>query len=199
MIIQPEPPVLVSLAHTAGPTTRVSPKVTEGLLAFDLDFKPRPQLATSWSVSPDGLRYRFGLRENVRWHDGQPFTSADVAHSIGLLKQHHPRGRGAFASVTEVLTPDPLTAEIVLSRPAPYLLAALTASESPIVPKHVYGSRAATSCSSATRTTGIPASRTSTGSSSDSSQTPRPGQSRWRPARSCSRRTPRCRSASSRR
>ena len=37
MTIQPEPPVPVSLAHTAGPTTRVSPKVTEGLLAFDLD------------------------------------------------------------------------------------------------------------------------------------------------------------------
>ncbi|WP_244537276.1 ABC transporter substrate-binding protein [Methylobacterium pseudosasicola] len=140
MIIQPEPPVLVTLAHTAGPTTRVSPKVTEGLLTFDLDFRPKPQLATQWSVSPDGLRSRFALRENVRWHDGQPFTASDVAHSIALLKEHHPRGRSTFASVTEVLTPDPLTVEIVLSRPAPYLLAALTASESPIVPKHLYGS-----------------------------------------------------------
>lgn len=139
MIIQPEPPVLVSVAHTAGPTTRVSPKVTEGLLAFDLDFKPKPQLATAWTVSEDGLRYRFQLRANVRWHDGKEFTSADVAHSIGLLKQYHPRGRGTFASVSEVLTPDPLTVEIVLSRPAPFLLAALTASETPIVPKHVYG------------------------------------------------------------
>ncbi len=37
-----------------------------------------------------------------------------------------------------MLTPDPHTAEIVLSRPAPYLLAALTASETPIVPKHRY-------------------------------------------------------------
>ncbi len=138
MIIQPEPPVLVSLAHTAGPTTRISPKVTEGLLIFDLDFNPKPQLATAWAISPDGLRYRFQLRANVKWHDGKDFTSADVAHSIALLRQHHPRGRSTFASVTEVLTPDPLTAEIVLSQPAPYLLAALTASESPIVPKHLY-------------------------------------------------------------
>jgi peptide/nickel transport system substrate-binding protein len=138
MVIQPEPPTLVSLTHTAGPTTRVSPKVTEGLLAFDLDFRPRPQLATAWEVSGDGLRYRFALRRGVQWHDGQPFTSADVAHSIRLLKEHHPRGRGTLAGVVDVLTPDPHTAEIVLSRPAPYLLAALTASETPIVPKHRY-------------------------------------------------------------
>ncbi|MGY2047869.1 ABC transporter substrate-binding protein [Methylobacterium sp. JK268] len=138
MVIQPEPPILVSLTHTAGPTTRVSPKVTEGLLAFDLDFRPRPQLATGSSVSEDGLRYRFALRPGVSWHDGEPFTSADVAHSIRLLKEHHPRGRGTFASVTEVLTPDPLTAEIVLAKPAPYLLAALTAAETPIVPRHRY-------------------------------------------------------------
>ncbi len=83
MVIQPEPPTLVSLTHTAGPTTRVSPKVTEGLLAFDLDFRPRPQLATAWEVSGDGLRYRFSLRQGVKWHDGRPFTSADVAIRSG--------------------------------------------------------------------------------------------------------------------
>lgn len=138
MLIQPEPPILVSLTHSAGPTTRVSPKVTEGLVTFDLDFRPRPQLATAWTISPDGLRYVFSLRRGVKWHDGGDFTSADVACSIELLKQHHPRGRGTLSGVAEVRTPDPYTAEIVLARPAPYLLAALTASESPIVPRHVY-------------------------------------------------------------
>ncbi|MCK1274632.1 ABC transporter substrate-binding protein [Bradyrhizobium sp. 61] len=138
IVIQPEPPILVSLTHTAGPTTRVSPKVTEGLLTFDLDFNPRPQLATAWQIREDGLRYRFELRRGVKWHDGRDFTSADVAYSIELLKQHHPRGRGTLSSVREVLTPDPHIAEIVLDKPAPYLLAALTASESPIVPRHIY-------------------------------------------------------------
>ena len=138
VVIQPEPPILVSLTHTAGPTTRVSGKVTEGLVTFDLDFNPRPQLATSWQKSEDGLSYRFELRRGVKWHDGRDFTSADVAHSIELLKQHHPRGRGTLASVREVRTPDPHVAEIVLDKPAPYLLAALTASESPIVPRHIY-------------------------------------------------------------
>ncbi|WP_316233679.1 ABC transporter substrate-binding protein [Bradyrhizobium sp. SZCCHNPS2010] len=138
LVIQPEPPILVSLTHTAGPTTRISPKITEGLLTFDLDFKPRPQLATSWQVSDDGLRYTFALRHRVKWHDGRDFTSADVTHSIALLKRHHPRGRGTLSSVREVETPDAHTATIVLDKPAPYLLAALTASESPIVPRHVY-------------------------------------------------------------
>src|SRR5213082_3165361 len=118
IVIQPEPPILVSLTHTAGPTTRVSPKVTEGLLTFDLDFNPRPQLATAWHIREDGLRYRFELRRGVKWHDGRDFTSADVAYSIELLKQHHPRGRGTLSSVREVLTPDPHIAEIVLDKPA---------------------------------------------------------------------------------
>ncbi|MCC8978152.1 ABC transporter substrate-binding protein [Bradyrhizobium acaciae] len=138
VVIQPEPPILVSLTHTAGPTTRVSGKVTEGLVTFDLNFNPRPQLATSWQKSEDGLSYRFELRRGVKWHDGRDFTSADVSHSIELLKQHHPRGRGTLSSVREVRTPEPHVAEIVLDKPAPYLLAALTASESPIVPRHLY-------------------------------------------------------------
>ncbi|MCX8997364.1 ABC transporter substrate-binding protein [Rhizobiaceae bacterium BDR2-2] len=139
LLIQPEPPTLVTLAHTAGPTTRVSGKVTEGLLAYALDdFKPVPQLATEWHVSDDGLEYTFKLRTGVKWHDGEDFTSEDVAFSILALKEVHPRGRATFSSVTEVATPDAHTAIIRLSKPAPYLLGALQASESPIVPRHVY-------------------------------------------------------------
>ena len=133
-LVEPEPPALSTLAHTAGPSTKVSAKVQEGLLTYAHDLTPRPQLATAWSISPDGLRYTFTLRDGVNWHDGVPFTSADVAASIQLLQQHHPRGRGTFANVIDIETPDRLTAVIVLSRPAPYLISAFAASESPIVP-----------------------------------------------------------------
>jgi peptide/nickel transport system substrate-binding protein len=138
-LVEPEPPALVGIAHTAGPTQKVTAKVTEGLLAYDDNLNPVPQLATSWSVSDDGLRYTFKLRAGVKWHDGVDFTSADVAQSIKLLQQYHPRGRGTFKNVVTVETPDALTAVIVLSKPAPYLLKAFAASESPIVPKHIYG------------------------------------------------------------
>ena len=137
-LVEQEPTTLVTIAHTAGASTRISPKVTEGLLTYGFDFKPQPALATEWSASPDGLTYSIKLRPGVKWHDGHDFTAADVAYSIDLLKKFHPRGRATFASVTQVDTPDPLTAIIRLSKPAPYLLTALDASESPIVAKHIY-------------------------------------------------------------
>jgi len=133
-----EPNVLMSFATTATTALTVSAKTTEGLLEYDYDIKPRPSLATEWSISPDGKTYTFKLRPNVKFHDGKPFTSADVAFSIQLLKTVHPRGRNTFANVSEVKTPDPLTAVIELSKPAPYLIKALTAAESPMVPRHLY-------------------------------------------------------------
>lgn len=136
MIIIGEPLTLVAL--TSLTTLAVTAKVTEGLLEYDHDLKPRPQLATSWDVSQDGLRYTFKLRTGVRWHDGRPFTSADVAASIQLLKTVHPRGRQTFANVETVLTPDDYTAVLVLAKPVPYMLNAFAAAESPIMPKHLY-------------------------------------------------------------
>lgn len=138
LAVSNEPPTLVSLTTTAQTAVIVSPKVTEGLLTYDFDLTPKPQLATEWSVSPDGLNYTFKLREGVLWHDGTPFTSQDVAFSLMLLKKIHPRGQSTFQSLAEVQTPDPLTAVLVLSKPTPYLLTALLAAESPIVPRHIY-------------------------------------------------------------
>jgi peptide/nickel transport system substrate-binding protein len=133
-----EPTSLISLTTVGTPSLTNCAKTTEGLLEYDYDIKPKPGLATEWTISPDGLRYEFKLRPNVKFHDGKPFTSADVAYSIQLLKTVHPRGRNTFANVVEVKTPDPLTAVIELSKPAPYLIKALTAAESPMLPRHLY-------------------------------------------------------------
>ncbi|QPF74111.1 ABC transporter substrate-binding protein [Roseateles sp. DAIF2] len=140
LVLQNEPPTLVALAHSHSATLAVSAKVSEGLLKYDHELNPQPQLATAWQVSPDGKTYTFSLRRGVRWHDGREFTSADVAHSIKLLKENHPRGRSTFAPVLRVRTPDAHTAVLELSQPAPYLLKAFVAAEAPIVPKHLYES-----------------------------------------------------------
>ncbi|MCC6944180.1 MAG: ABC transporter substrate-binding protein [Thermomicrobiales bacterium] len=44
-----------------------------------------PALAESWDISDDGLTYTFHLRQGVTWHDGEPFTSADVLFTYGLI------------------------------------------------------------------------------------------------------------------
>ncbi|MDQ2188022.1 ABC transporter substrate-binding protein [Alcaligenaceae bacterium A4P071] len=134
-----EPTSLVSFLDTKTDNRNVSAKITEGLLRYDLNFKPQPLLATSWTVSEDGLRYTFKLREGVTFHDGQPLTSADVRYSVLTQKKQGPRGRITLINVNRVDTPDPLTAVIVLDKPAPYLIFALSSAELPIVPAHRYG------------------------------------------------------------
>lgn len=146
MVLATEPPTLVSLTNVATTALAVSAKVTEGLLEYDEDLTPKPLLATAWEVSPDGLTYTFRLRDGVRWHDGKPFTSEDVAFSIDLLKKVHPRGKQTFANVSSIETPDPLTVMLKLSKPAPYLIKAFAPAETPIVAKHIYaGTEAASS------------------------------------------------------
>lgn len=133
-----EPPVLVLIAHSAGAAYYISGKATESLLTYDRDFNPQPLLATEWKVSEDGLRYWFKLRQGVRWHDGKDFTAEDVAFSIFALKENHPRGRATFAYVEKANVLNAHEVELILSKPAPYLLSAFASFEAPIVPKHLY-------------------------------------------------------------
>lgn len=137
-VVTPEPPTLLNLTSSAVNVLKVSSKVTEGLLSYDFKFNPQPQLATSWSISADGKQYTFKLRRGVKWHDGKDFTSADVAFSLALLQRVHPRGKSTFSNLLAVKTPDAGTVILELSKPSPYLIKALSSSESPIVPQHVY-------------------------------------------------------------
>ncbi|MFB9948986.1 ABC transporter substrate-binding protein [Rhizobium puerariae] len=133
-----EPTTLVPLLDSNTRTRVISTKILEGLVRFDEKFTPQPVLATSWAISEDGLRYTFSLRQGVKWHDGKEFTAADVRFSLLAFKRVGPRGRITFANVTDVETPDAHTAVIVLSRPTPFLLRALTGGETPILAAHSY-------------------------------------------------------------
>jgi peptide/nickel transport system substrate-binding protein len=134
-----EPASLVSGVNTSTFIGTVSTKIHEGLLDYDFDFKPRPALAESWTVAPDGKTYTFKLRRGVTWHDGKPFTSADVKFSLEeIWKKLHPRGRVTFSKVTAVDTPDASTVVIHLSDPTPMMLSAFSSYESQVLPKHVY-------------------------------------------------------------
>lgn len=132
-----EPATQVEILQNAG-GAGVGAQVVEGLVTEALDRTIKPQLAKSWEVSADGLTYTFHLREGVKWHDGTPFTSADVAHTYGFLKEIHPRRRATFKNLESIDASDPLKVVLKFSRPAPALLPALNANSAPIVPKHLY-------------------------------------------------------------
>ena len=137
--LTPEPPTLVTAFNSSQMVQQISAKMMDGLVAYDRKLDPMPALATSWTVSDDARTVTFKLRDGVKWHDGTPFTSADVKYTFEeILKKHHPRGRATFANLESVETPDKLTAVFKLSKPSAYMMAALSASESPVLPKHLY-------------------------------------------------------------
>ncbi len=59
--------------------------IYNGLVKYDKDIRLSGDLATDWSVSPDGLTIVFHLRKDVYWHDGHPFTAADVEFTYAKL------------------------------------------------------------------------------------------------------------------
>ena len=118
----------------------VSGQVYSTLVRLDLKGNPQPYLAESWEISPDGKTYTFRLRKDVKWHDGKPFTSADVAYGLlQINKKYSGHASTAFKSVKRIDTPDPHTAVFHLEFAYPPLIRALGFIVSSVVlPKHIY-------------------------------------------------------------
>ena len=120
----------------------VSSKIVEPLAeaSFEGEGGLEGRLATTWEGSDDGLTATFVLRDGVKWHDGKPFTAADVAFSaIQIWKPLQNLGRVVFKDLEAVDTPRDNVAVFRFSRPTPFQLVknalpALTA----VVPKHLY-------------------------------------------------------------
>jgi peptide/nickel transport system substrate-binding protein len=125
---------------SAGPLHAVADSIFNGLVALDRDGTPRPDLARSWEISADGRTVTFRLVPGVRWHDGEPLTSADVKFSFeDALFRFHARARAGLAPAVEAIeTPDAATVVFKLRRPHPALLRQLDVTEAPIIPRHVY-------------------------------------------------------------
>src|SRR5438552_14026178 len=135
-VIQPEPPSLMVGLVQNGPTQMVSGNIYEGLLRYGPKLEPQPGLAESWTVSEDGKVYSFKLRKGVTWHDGKPFTSADVVFSIEFLKQTHARARGNLAQLDKVETPDDSTVVFTLKQPFGPFIGIFEVGSMPMIPKH---------------------------------------------------------------
>jgi peptide/nickel transport system substrate-binding protein len=109
--------------------------VYQGLVRVDRDGKVQPQLAESWTVSPDGLTYTFKLRTNAKFQNGVPFDSsvakftfdrAKAADSTNPQKQY-------YASITSIDTPAPDALVLHLAAPFGDLLFRLGSSSAVMV------------------------------------------------------------------
>jgi peptide/nickel transport system substrate-binding protein len=136
--ISADPPTMNPGITTDTQAWSLMGKLFNGLTYLDGDYRSYPDLAESWDISKDGLTYTFRLRHNVKWHDGQPFTSADVKFSyLEVLPKYHPTGRVAFAVIASVDTPDPYTAVVRLKKPFAPFLFMTNLNNGPILPRHL--------------------------------------------------------------
>jgi peptide/nickel transport system substrate-binding protein len=94
-----------------------------------------PDLAESWTVDPTGATWTFVLRDDARWHDGEPVTAEDVAFTIGTLQDPDYAGpaAGSWNDAT-VAVVGPRTVTITLANPLGGFLQAAT---QPIAPAHL--------------------------------------------------------------
>ena len=135
-----DPGALNPAVTTSGATHPVTDQIFNGLVGLDEQLQPVPELASSWSIEDEGRTYRFALRDDVRWHDGVPFTSADVKFTFDqALLKYHSRTRSALEGlIEEIETPDPHTVIFRLNRPYGPLLQRLDVVEASIIPRHQY-------------------------------------------------------------
>ena len=102
----------------------------------------RPELAESWAWSGDNKTLTFRLRHDVKWHDGKPFTSADVKCTFDMLMGKSPQKfrqnprKSWYDHVNDVTVSGDYEASFNLKRPQPALLSLLASGYTPIYPCH---------------------------------------------------------------
>jgi peptide/nickel transport system substrate-binding protein len=96
----------------------------------------QPALAESYEISPDGLTYTFRLRRGVKFHDGTPFTSADVKYTFDFYRVHGAVLAGGLISIDRIETPDPYT--VIIHMKEPDASFPIVGAQTFIVPKHYH-------------------------------------------------------------
>ena len=130
--------VLIPMRAGDSASHAVASTIFDGLLTYDKnleDFEPR--LAKSWDVSKDGLEITFHLRKDVKWQDGQPFTTADIKFGFDTIRD--PKTLTAYAEdfnqVSELRVQDKYTFTAVY--PKPFAPALGSWGNLVVLPKHL--------------------------------------------------------------
>ncbi|MCG8423517.1 MAG: ABC transporter substrate-binding protein [Proteobacteria bacterium] len=131
----PEPRYLNPVLQ--GQFDRANLLIYEGLVALDARLDPIPRLASKLDLSPDGKTLTFTLRTDVKWHDGEPFTSKDVAFTFKAIRetQVSTLWKAYMSSVESLETPDDNTVVVKYKQPYGPALNAWTVG---ILPQHLF-------------------------------------------------------------
>jgi peptide/nickel transport system substrate-binding protein len=113
-----------------------------GLVRPDENLRPEPDLAESWTISPDGRTYVFKLRAGVKWHDGRPFGARDVQFTFEQVLDPNSGTFlwSDFSMIDRVEATDSLTVTFRLKTPSASLLT-LLGYNAGIIPEHAFGGK----------------------------------------------------------
>ena len=106
------------------------------LVGFEAkDLSPKPELAESWTVSPDGKTWTFKIRQGVKWQDGQPLTAKDVAFTYNYIVKNDLQTLAIYTGgITGAVATDDYTVDITTEKPKSNMLAMVV----PIIPEHIW-------------------------------------------------------------
>jgi len=127
---------LIPLLASDSTSHGIAALIYNGLIKYDKEITVIGDLAESWDVSPDGLVITFHLRKGVRWHDGRPFTAADVLYTYQVtIDPKTPTAyAGDFLKVKKAEALDDHTFRVTYDKPfAPALMSWSVG----ILPKHL--------------------------------------------------------------
>ena len=139
---------------TDAPSIQAIDLVFTGLVQLNNNLAIQPQLAASYQEASDGLTWTFHLKPNLKFSDGTPLTSADIAYSINrallpatksttapiylaLIKDSDKLNAGKIPTLIgdSIQTPDASTVVLIANKKATYFLDALAYSSSYVVEK----------------------------------------------------------------
>lgn len=127
---------LIPLLASDSASHGIAGMIYNGLVKYDKQMNIVGDLAESWDVSPDGLVITFHLRKGVKWHDGHPFTAADVlfTYQVTIDPKTPTAYAGDFLKVKKAEVLDDYTFRVTYAKPfAPALISWSNA----VLPRHL--------------------------------------------------------------
>ncbi len=120
MVLEPAPGLDPTTAPAAAIGQITHYNIFEGLTKINEDFSVTPLLADKWTFSPDLKTLTFTLKPNIKFQDGEPFSSKDVKFSFERFaaKDSTNKDKAFFASIASIDTPDPMTVVLNFKEPS---------------------------------------------------------------------------------